>query len=67
MEQWRVVDAENGSVEAKMKGLYCRPVIANSHHLDEEQDPDPHQGGTSNPNTHQCERIRNTSQDPFLT
>jgi hypothetical protein len=36
MELWRAVDAQNGGPE----GL--RPVVADSHHLDEEQDPDPH-------------------------
>jgi hypothetical protein len=47
-------EAENGAVEGR--GLLtieawklkmepwrvCRPVIANSHHFDEEQDTDPH-------------------------
>jgi hypothetical protein len=39
MEAWRTVEAQNG-------GLYsvhiCMPVVADSHNLDEEQDPDLH-------------------------
>ncbi len=42
MEPWRDVDAQNGGVGLKEKprGVF-RPVVADSHHLDEEQDPDP--------------------------
>jgi hypothetical protein len=47
MELWRAVDAGNrAGVEAQngaIDGLYCRPVIADSHHFDKEQDPDPDQ------------------------
>jgi hypothetical protein len=35
----RAVDAHNGSLEAQ-NGVY-RSVVADSHHFDEEQDPDP--------------------------
>ncbi len=31
------MDAQNGAGE----GLYSRPVVADSHHSDEEQNPDP--------------------------
>jgi hypothetical protein len=39
------LEAQNGAVDAQSespKGLYCRPKVTDSHHLDEEQDPDPH-------------------------
>ncbi len=32
----RGVEAQNGALEGH------RPVVADSHHFDEEQDPDPH-------------------------
>jgi hypothetical protein len=44
MEPWRAwaliiegVEARNGALE----GLYNRPVVADLHHFNEEQDPDP--------------------------
>jgi hypothetical protein len=44
MEPWRAMDTQNGGVEAQNGGLgrVCGPVVADSYHLDEEQDPDPH-------------------------
>jgi hypothetical protein len=41
MKPWRAVEAQNGGVEAQngARGV-SRPVHADSHHLDEEQDPD---------------------------
>jgi hypothetical protein len=64
MEPWRDLDAHNGGVEAqKMKP--CRSVVADSHHFDEEQDPDPdphlskksdldkRQSAKTDPNQHQ--------------
>jgi hypothetical protein len=48
MEPWRAVDAPNGGSKlgrggSKMEAWrFCRPVAADSHHLDEEQDQDPH-------------------------
>ncbi len=37
------------------RGGVCWPVVADSHHTDEEQgpDPDPHQNGKSDPDPHQ--------------
>jgi hypothetical protein len=39
------VEAQNGGVDAQNGGLEpsrdCRPPVADLHHLDEEQDPDP--------------------------
>ncbi len=45
MELWRVLDAHSRGVESQMEPWrVCRPVVADLHHLDEEQvpDPDPH-------------------------
>jgi hypothetical protein len=45
MEPWRAVDANYGGVEAQngaLESLHYRPVVADLHHFDEEQDPDPH-------------------------
>ncbi len=43
MELFRAVDTYNGAVKAQNNaGVLCRPVIADSHHIDKEQDPDPH-------------------------
>ncbi len=42
MELWRAMDAHNGGVEAQMEPWrVCRPVVADSHHFYEDQDPDP--------------------------
>jgi hypothetical protein len=30
----------------------CRSVIVDSHHIDEEEDPDPHQSEKSDPDPH---------------
>jgi hypothetical protein len=51
LEPWRAVDAPNGDVEWRV----TRPVVADSHHFDE--DPDPHQGGKSNPDPQQSEKL----------
>ncbi len=43
MEPVRAVDSQNGDVEAQNGGLEgFRPLFVDSHHLYEEQDPDPH-------------------------
>ncbi len=35
----------------------CKPVVvADLHHFDEEQDPDPHQSDMSDPDLHQTEK-----------
>jgi hypothetical protein len=55
MEPWRAVDARNGGVEAQNGGLewrVCRPVVADSDHLDKEQDPDPHRSEKLDPDPH---------------
>jgi hypothetical protein len=47
MEIWRAVDAHNGGIESQNEAVEdCRPVLAESHNLNTEQDPDPdpHQG-----------------------
>jgi hypothetical protein len=43
MESWRVLDAHNGGVKYQngAVGLYL-PVVADLHHRNEKQDPDPH-------------------------
>ncbi len=44
MEPWRAVDTHNRGVEAQngaVEGLLTTVVVADSHHFDEEQDPDP--------------------------
>jgi hypothetical protein len=45
------IDAHNGDVEMhKMEPRrICRPVVADSHNLVEEQDPDPHLSEKSDP------------------
>jgi hypothetical protein len=53
MEPWRAVDAYNGGMEAKngaVESLWFS--AADSHHFDEEQDPDPHYSETSYPDLH---------------
>jgi hypothetical protein len=43
MEPWRALDAQNGGMEAQngAPGVYTRThVVADTHHLDEEQGPD---------------------------
>ncbi len=43
MEPWSVQNPHSGGVEAQnvaVKG-FCRTVVADLHHFDEEQDPDP--------------------------
>ncbi len=41
MESW--IRIHNRGMEVKMEPWrVCRSVVADSHHLDEEQDPDPH-------------------------
>ncbi len=50
--QWRARDVHNGGLEAQngaLEGLYCRPVVADSHHLVKEQDPDPNLGEMLDP------------------
>ncbi len=49
------MEAHNGGVEAQMKPWRVSlPVVADSHHFDEEQDPDadPHQSDKSDPEPH---------------
>jgi hypothetical protein len=41
--------------------MECRPVVADSHHIDEEPDTDPHQSENSDPGPHQSE---NSDPDP---
>jgi hypothetical protein len=41
MEPWKAVGAQKGGMKAQYGGFF-RPVVADSHHHDEEQDPDPH-------------------------
>ncbi len=43
MEPWRAVDAHNGGVEGHNGTLwrFCRPVVTDFDHFDEEQDPEP--------------------------
>ncbi len=54
MEHWRALDANNGSVKVEPRRV-CRPVIADLHHFDEAQDPDPHphHSDKSDPDPHQ--------------
>jgi hypothetical protein len=40
----------------------CRPVVADLHHFDEEQDPDPHQSEKSGPDHHYSEKRDPDSQ-----
>ncbi len=49
MEPWRTMDAHN---EGKMEPWrFCRPVVVDSHHFDEDQDPDPHEIEKLDPGT----------------
>ncbi len=51
MEPWRVF----------------KPLVADSHHCDEEQDPDPHQSENLDPDPHQSENLdpdKNLDRDP---
>jgi hypothetical protein len=44
MELGRAMDAHNGGVKFKMEHWsVCRLLVADSHHFDEGQDPDPYQ------------------------
>jgi hypothetical protein len=44
MEPWWAVDANNRGLEDKTEPWrFCRTVVVNSHHFDEEQDPYPYQ------------------------
>jgi hypothetical protein len=63
MEAWRLKWRPGGSdrgLEAQMEAWRlkmepwraCRPVVADSHHLDEEQDPDPHCSEKLHPDPH---------------
>ncbi len=40
MELMRLVDIRNGDVESQNGAVEGRPVVADSHHFHEEQDPD---------------------------
>jgi hypothetical protein len=45
MAPWRVVDANYGDVETQngaLESQQYRPMVADLHHFDKEQDPDPH-------------------------
>ncbi len=53
MEPWRALYAPNRGMRLKMEPRrVCRPVVADLHHFDEEQDPDPHQSEKSGPDPH---------------
>jgi hypothetical protein len=55
MEPWKAVDARSGSVDAQCRGVkVCRPLVADSHHNGEDQDPDLHQNEKLDP--HQSEK-----------
>ncbi len=56
MEPWRDVDAHNGGVEVQNGAV--QSVVADSHHFDEEQDPDPDPlpSEKSDPDPHQSKR-----------
>ncbi len=43
MEHWRAIDAHNGGAGRLKMGPWrvFKPVVADSHQFDEEQDPDP--------------------------
>jgi hypothetical protein len=52
-EAMGAMDPHNGGVEAQNIDVeVCRAEVVDSHHFDEEQDPDPHQSEKSNPD--QC-------------
>jgi hypothetical protein len=58
MEPWKTANDHNGGAEAQNgANRVCRPVVANLQHLDEEQDPDPHQSEKLDPNPHQSEKL----------
>jgi hypothetical protein len=42
MEPWRAVDAHNGDLKWSPRGSEDYQLVVDSHHFDEEQDPDPH-------------------------
>ncbi len=53
MEPWRALYAHNRGMRLKMEPRrVCRTVVADLHHFDEEQDPDPHQSEKSGPDPH---------------
>ncbi len=54
-------------------GWVCKPVVANSHHFDEEQDPDPvpdlHLSEESDPEPHQSAKMNpdlNENSQPWF-
>jgi hypothetical protein len=50
------VDAQNGGLETKMwPWSVCRPLIADSHHFDEEQESGPHKSANSDPDPHESD------------
>ena len=53
MELWWAVDAHNRGVKAQNGVKEGRRVAADSHHFDQEQDPDLHRGEKSDPDLHQ--------------
>ncbi len=56
------MDTHNEKLKFQMEPwMECRPVVADSHHIDEEPDPDPHQ--SENPDPHQSEM----RPDPHLS
>ncbi len=59
MEPWRPVDAGNGGMEDQ-NGV-SRPVVADSHHIDEKQNPDPDQSEIGIWIRIKVMRIRNTA------
>ncbi len=62
MGPWRAVNAENGSVHGGSKwsraGSVRRPVVADSHHFDEDQDPDNQQSEKTDPNPYYSEESK---------
>jgi hypothetical protein len=40
MEPWRAPDAHNGGVGNMESRRVCRRLVGDSHHFNEEQDPD---------------------------
>ncbi len=58
MEPWRALHTHNGGLEAQMEAWRVwRPVVADSHHFYEEQDPDPHQSEKLDPDPHWGEKL----------
>jgi hypothetical protein len=54
------VDAHNGGLEARKRERWsrvCSPVVADSHHFDEEQDPDLYGSDKSDPDPHSGEKL----------